>query len=230
MRSLIPKFLFLFLVSTGFYTAVAQTNLNPIKFNTGEEKITLVYKVKSINDRLDTFDIDLNRSVKYLKQAIQKHYDIKVPAAWSQRLSDGGYSIESILRSNHRSLYNEDSSMSESGIDTLDIIEFDYEVSQRATMACFLPDVIVRVNNLEANEGAEARLILGGINTSVKTIIHDGSYQFYFDYIGLCNPRSWVAKLELDGKSYYLANPTEKEFSTPLDIEPSVSLEFTLNN
>ena len=230
MKSLIPKFLLLFIFSTSFLTVVAQTNLDPIKFNTGEEKITLVYKAESINNRLDTFDIDTNRSVKYLKQAVQKHYDIKVPARWSQRISEGGYSIESILRSNHRSLYNEDSSISESGINRLDIIEFNYEMSQRATMACFLRDVIVRVNNLEVNEGAEARLIIGGIITSVKTVIHDGSYQFYFDYIGLCNPRSWVAKVELDGKNYYLVNPSEKEFNTPLDIQPSVSLEFTLDN
>lgn len=231
MRSLISIFYFLILAVSSLTNATAQTNVDPITFENSYDQINLVYKAEQIDNRLDTFNIDVNRTVTYLKEGIIRHYHLKVPSEWTERIEDGGYNIKSVIRSNHRELYNENEAISTSGIDTLDIIEVKFQMYSRSTMECPPSDVFVQVNNFNVdNKNAEARLTIGGEVASVKTIVHEGLYQFYFDSISYCNPLSWVAELEVNGKIYYLANPKVNDFSNSLNIEPSLYLEFTMKD
>lgn len=197
-----------------------KVNISPITFNVSDEKITLIYHSRELT-RKDTFDIDPNKTIQYLKDALKKYYKINVPNQWAQRINEGGYYISSKIIADHQALRNESLSLKEVGLKALDVIEIDYYLSQRATMGCYLRDTVVKINGIDIEEDANPILIIGGEYTSTETIVYDGSYQFYFEVLGLCNPDSWVAKLEIGDKWYYLANPTQDGFDTsfPSDLK-----------
>ena len=103
----------------------AEKDISAITFNVGNEKLTLIYHSLTLS-RKDTFDIDPNKTVKYLKDAIERHYRITIPIDYGQKLSDGLGNISTFISADHQILSNEYQNLKESGLKAYDVIEFEY--------------------------------------------------------------------------------------------------------
>jgi hypothetical protein len=103
-------------------------------------------------------------------------------------------------------LWNENENLAEAGLKESDVIEFNYELKTTATMACRIPDVVIVIEGIRSNN---PEFTLNGHNIPDRIEKKEGAYHFYFDYIGECNPLSWIGKMILGDKIYFLANPRD---------------------
>lgn len=104
-------------------------DIAPISFNIENEKLTLIYHSYTLS-RKDTFDIDPNKTIKYLKEAIERHYQITVPESFAKKLEENAGNISSVLSADHQLLNAEYQSLKEAGLKPFDIIEFEYQLKE----------------------------------------------------------------------------------------------------
>ena len=104
-------------------------DIPPITFNVTNEKLTLIYFSHTLS-RKDTFNIDPNKTVLYLKEAIKDHYKITIPKEFGEKIKERVANISSILSADHHFLFEEYQSLKEAGLKPYDIIEFEYQLDE----------------------------------------------------------------------------------------------------
>jgi len=104
-------------------------DIPPITFNVTNEKLTLIYFSHTLS-RKDTFNIDPNKTVLYLKEAIKDHYKITIPKEFGEKIKERVANISSILSADHQFLFEEYQSLKEAGLKPYDIIEFEYQLDE----------------------------------------------------------------------------------------------------
>jgi hypothetical protein len=185
----------------------------PISFNTGSNKISLIYHSHALA-RKDTFDIDLNKTVEFLKTAIKRHYKITIPKEFLGN-TDENITIEDQLVANHKELYAVEKKLSEMDLQDYDIIEFDYRRISSVNGISFIKNVLVIV---EGATDPNSVMRIDAQITSSQTTVEDTSTQFYFEYLRDANPNEWIAKLAVFDKSYFLTQPISEEYGDTLRV------------
>lgn len=105
-------------------SVVAQ--IEPIHFNVTKDTLTLVFHSHTLR-QVDTFNIDHTVSIKFLKDAIERHYKFSIPAKYADEIKKGE-KVNPFLVVDHRTLIDEDMSLKKAGLKDFDIVEFDYIV------------------------------------------------------------------------------------------------------
>ncbi|WGK64989.1 toll/interleukin-1 receptor domain-containing protein [Croceiramulus getboli] len=126
---LITVFVLYFQGQLSFPSTSAEKTIPPIDFNASSNALPLVFESATLS-RKDTFYIDRDRTVNFLKEAIERHYQFSQPPELQRELGEGGI-IQSVLYSNQKPLRNESLSLEDAGIEPYALIQFNYQLIVR---------------------------------------------------------------------------------------------------
>jgi len=180
-----------------------------------ENTLTLIYSSKKLK-RKDTFRVSRNEKVESIREALKRHFEIKLQSKSLQRYD---YAKEYLI-ANHNKL-SDNLTLLESGVKDFDIIQYELEYRFRTVDACF----------------RELLIVLDGVKSSNPILVIDNAFKGM-----LMEQKNNIAKFRLtvecgtqsinrsyrlidNGKIYEFQSPASNSDQDDYDIEVNYTIK-----